>query len=91
MRVLIFRNLENQNPHKYNFSIIYFIFYYFSCIFGTHEIKLFKKLSNYYLKSLISKKYKIQKVKILFKLPIKEKYNKLLKNYTYGDFDFLNF
>ena len=78
MRVLLFRNLENQNTHKYNFSIVYFIFYSFSCIFGTREIKLFKKLSNYYLKSLISKKSKIKKVKILFKLPIKEKY-KLIK------------
>ena len=74
MRVLIFRNLENQNPHKYHFSIIYFIFHYLLCIYSTREIKLFKKLSNYYLKSLISKKSKIKKVKILFKLPIKEKY-----------------
>ena len=73
MRVLIFRNLENQNPHKYHFSIIYFIFHYLLCIYSTREIKLFKKLSNYYLKSLISKKCKIQKVKIMFKLPIKEK------------------
>ena len=56
MRVLIFRNLENQNPHKYNFSIIYFIFHHFSCIFGTREIKLFKKLQINYLKTQISKK-----------------------------------
>ena len=73
MRVLIFRNLENQNPHKYEFPIIYFIFHYLLCIYSTREIKLFKNLSNYYLKSLISKKYKIPKVKIMFKLPIKEK------------------
>ena len=78
MRVLIFRNLENQNPHKYEFSIIYFIFHYLLCIYSTREIKFFKKVSNYYLKSLISKKSKIKKVKILFKLPIKEKY-KLIK------------
>ena len=26
MQVLIFRNLENQNPHKYNFSLINFNF-----------------------------------------------------------------
>jgi len=70
MRVLIFRNLENQNPHKYEFSIIYFIFHYLLCIYSTREIKFFKKVSNYYLKSLISKKSKIKKVKILFKLPI---------------------
>ena len=56
MRVLIFRNLENQNPHKYEFSIIYFIFHYLLCIYSTREIKFFKKVSNYYLKSLISKK-----------------------------------
>ena len=61
MRVLIFRNLENQNPHKYEFPIIYFIFHYFSCIFGTRKIKLFKKMQNYYLKTLISKKSKIKK------------------------------
>ena len=78
MRVLIFRNLENQNPHKYEFSIIYFIFHYLLCIYSTREIKFFKTVSNYYLKSLISKKSKIKKVKILFKLPIKEKY-KLIK------------
>ena len=78
MRVLIFRNLENQNPHKYEFSIIYFIFHYLLCIYSTREIKFFKKVSNYYLKSLISKKSKIKKVKILFKPPIKEKY-KLIK------------
>ena len=78
MRVLIFRNLENQNPHKYEFSIMYFIFHYLLCIYSTREIKFFKKVSNYYLKSLISKKSKIKKVKILFKLPIKEKY-KLIK------------
>ena len=78
MRVLIFRNLENQNPHKYEFSIIYFSFHYLFCIYSTREIKFFKKVSNYYLKSLISKKSKIKKVKILFKLPIKEKY-KLIK------------
>ena len=78
MRVLIFRNLENQNPHKYHFSIIYFIFHYLLCIYSTREIKFFKKVPNYYLKSLISKKLKIKKVKILFKLPIKEKY-KLIK------------
>ena len=69
MRVLIFRNLENQNPHKYEFSIIYFIFHDLLCIYITCEIKLFKKVSNYNLKSLISKKSKIKKVKILFKLP----------------------
>ena len=74
MRVLIFRNLENQNPHKYEFPIIYFIFHYFSCIFGTRKIKLFKKMQNYYLKTLISKKSKIKKMTIIFKLPIKEKY-----------------
>ena len=78
MRVLIFRNLENQNPHKYEFPIIYFIFHYLLCIYSAREIKFFKKVSNYYLKSLISKKSKIKKVKILFKLPIKEKY-KLIK------------
>ena len=78
MGVLIFRNLENQNPHKYEFPIIYFIFHYLLCIYSTCEIKFFKKVSNYYLKSLISKKSKIKKVKILFKLPIKEKY-KLIK------------
>ena len=61
MRVLIFRNLENQNPHKYEFPIIYFIFHYFSCIFGTRKIKLFKKMQNYYLKTLISKNRKSKK------------------------------
>ena len=44
MRVLIFRNLENQNPHKYHFSIIYFIFHYLLCIYSTREIKFFKKI-----------------------------------------------
>ena len=78
MRVLIFRNLENQNPHKYNFSIIYFIFHYLLCIYITREIKVFKKVPNYNLKCLISKKSKIPKVEIMFKLPIKEKY-KLIK------------
>ena len=73
MRVLIFRNLENQNPHKYNFSIIYFSFDYLLCIYITRGIKLFKKVSNYYFKTLITKKSKIQKVEIIFKLPIKEK------------------
>ena len=34
MRVLIFRNLENRNPHKYHFSIIYFIFHYLLCIYS---------------------------------------------------------
>ena len=63
MRVLIFRNLENQNPHKYEFSIMYFIFHYLLCIYSTREIKFFKKVSNYYLKSLISKKSKIKNQK----------------------------
>ena len=73
MRVLLFRNLENQNTHKYNFSIVYFIFHSFSCIFGTREIKLFKKLSNYYLKSLISKKSKIKKSENSVQTPHKGK------------------
>ena len=71
---LIFWKTKIQNPHKYNFSIIYFIFHYLLCIYITREIKVFKKVPNYNLKSLISKKSKIQKVNIMFKLPIKEKY-----------------
>ena len=78
MRVLIFRNLENQNPHKYEFPIINFIFHYLLYNYITREIKVLKKVPNYNLKSLISKKSKIQNVEIMFKLPIKEKY-KLIK------------
>ena len=72
---LIFWKTKIQNPHKYEFSIIYFIFHYLLCIYIIREIKLFKKVSNYYLKSLISKKSKIRKVEIIFKLPINEKCN----------------
>ena len=73
MRVLIFRNLENQNPHKYEFPIIYFIFHYFSCIFCTRKIKLLKKVQNYYLKTLISKKSKIKKSDNYIQTPHKGK------------------
>ena len=75
---LIVWKTKIRNPHKYNFSIIYFIFHYLLCIYITRKIKVFKKVPNYNLKSLISKKSKIQKVEIMFKLPIKEKY-KLIK------------
>ena len=73
MRVLIFRNLENQNPHKYEFSIMYFIFHYLLCISSTREIKFFKKVSNCYLKSLISKKIENQKSKHSVQTPNKGK------------------
>ena len=50
------------------------MFHYLLCIYITREIKVFKKVPNYNLKSLLSKKSKIQKVEIMFKLPIKETY-----------------
>ena len=73
MRVLIFRNLENQNPHKYEFQIIYFIFHCLLCIYSTREIKFFKKVSNYYFKSLISQKIENQKSKNSVQTPHKGK------------------
>ena len=73
MRVLIFRNLENQNPHKYEFSIIYFIFHYLLCIYSTCEIKFFKKSVKLLLKIPNIQKIENQKSKNSVQTPHKGK------------------